>query len=115
MKQSVRKKLEKDPRMNQCIVPTCCDTNVEWNHAYQGVQRDEEYVIQPLCLKHHRGNFGTITVEGDVYSKLNALKIGKDQIIKKMGKDWYESEYRAVKYRRDKLDETLKARLNGYI
>lgn len=110
-----QKKLEGDDRMKVCVVPDCTNTNVEWNHAYQGVQRGEPYVLQPVCLKHHRGNFGTITQEGDIYSKYNALLIGKKEIIKKMGKDWFEKELRAVTYRKNIFEETLRAKLNWYI
>lgn len=113
MKQSVRDKLSKDPRMNQCLV--CNSPQVEWNHAYQGKLRDEACIIQPLCVEHHRGNFGTITLQGDILSKLNALKIGKKELTKIMGKDWWESEWRKQNYRKSTWEESLKAKLNGYI
>jgi hypothetical protein len=49
----VKKILQADPFMEQCIV--CGSHIVEWNHVftYAGKQIDEPFNIVPMCKKHH--------------------------------------------------------------
>ena len=115
----VKQKLEKLDRMRKCEV--CAMPNVEWNHSliYSRKQLQEVYAIRALCVRHHRGNNGTIDREADLVNKINAISEGLKHLKANYPKcDW---EQELIRYKRELSDlkekqmETLRAKLNGYI
>jgi len=54
----LREQMADDPFMKCCCI--CGAQPVEWHHneTFAGRQRNETYLIVPLCHKHHTGNEG---------------------------------------------------------
>lgn len=117
--QQIKKKLETLPRMKACEM--CNAPNVEWNHSliYARKQLQEVYAIRALCVRHHRGNNGTIDREADLVNKINAITEGMKHLKANYPKcDWeqelsrYKIELRQLK---ENKHERIRAQLNGYI
>jgi len=103
----LRTLLEKSLFMEKCKYFTlkeglCNCTEVEWHHAlqYRG-QIQKWYAIIPLCLKHHRGEFGTISQEVKEYCEYLAIKRGLEDL--KMSCPRYDWEQRLL-YIRNKYE-----------
>ena len=78
--------------MQRCIA--CgSNQNIEFNHSLivAGRQLNEEYCLQPLCVKCHRGNFGTIDPYAKLISELTAITVGLQDLLEKYHKvDWVQ-------------------------
>lgn len=113
---NIKKKLEKLPRMKAC--EHCNSTsNIQWHHALQYTKKSmqEEYAIRALCSDCHMGNSMKPDRRADVRSKINAIRDGMKDLKKNYPKRDWEQELRGYQYEMEKLNELLKAKLNGHI
>lgn len=104
----VRRQLAADPAMRYCWYVDedgheCGGTPVEWNHALivSGRRLHESFALVPLCLHHHRGNFGTIFPRVKEFCEYKAIERGIDWLKENHPKtDWDQR----LLYLRNKYD-----------
>ena len=113
--EKIKRKLEKDKRMQQCL--SCGSKPVQWHHSlnYKNKSIQEEYSLQPLCYSCHMGNSMKPDRRADVLSKIKAIEMGMKDLKKNYPKCNWEQELSRYKYEKERLDEEQKAMLNGYL
>lgn len=85
----VKEENQNNPFFKTCCVIDCTNKDIEWHHPLQYAGRQITDIVVPLCVSHHRGENGTISLKGKNWGELWAITIHRKTLITDYPKyDW---------------------------